>query len=87
MGEASLPPAAQDSAVSSTSCRTELRTSQQANHRSTKESIALELQAPYVEIDRVYEQELASLAQEARITQFLDVIVSRRVRLRLRQRP
>lgn len=85
MVEAS-PPVAQDGAVAFTSHRTDSLTNHQTSHRATKESIALEMHASYVEVDRVYEQELENLAQEAKITQFLDVIVYRRVRMRLRQR-
>jgi len=55
-------------------------------HRPTKESIARALQTPYAEVDRLYEQELARLAPEAKITQFLGVIVGKRVRMRLQQR-
>lgn len=56
------------------------------SHRPTKESIARELHAPYAEVEHLYAQELERLAPQARITQFLGVIVGKRVRLRLRQR-
>ena len=54
-------------------------------HRPAKEAIARALQAPYAEVERLYEQELELLAAEARIMQFLGVTVGKRVRMHLRQ--
>jgi hypothetical protein len=49
------------------------------------ETIARETAAPIELVSRIYREELAALAREARVTQFLHVIASRRARLRLRQ--
>ena len=49
------------------------------------ESISRETAAPIELVSRVYREELDALARQARITQFLHVIASRRVRLRLTQ--
>lgn len=49
------------------------------------EAIARDTTAPIEVAARVYREELAALASNARITQFLGVIASRRARLRLRR--
>lgn len=49
------------------------------------ESIAREMDKPVELVSRIYREELQSLASEARIAQFLQVIAGRRARLRLRQ--
>jgi hypothetical protein len=49
------------------------------------ESIAREMAKPVELVSRIYREELHSLASEARIGQFLQVIAGRRARLRLRQ--
>ena len=49
------------------------------------QSIARELDMPVELVSRIYREELQSLASDARIGQFLQVIAGRRVRLRLRQ--
>ena len=36
------------------------------------------------EVDRIYEEELSQLASDAKITQYLGVLVSKRVRMKLR---
>jgi Protein of unknown function (DUF3562) len=46
------------------------------NHQTSKEAIAKE---------KIYEQELTLLASEAKITQYLGVLTTRRVRARLRK--
>lgn len=53
--------------------------------RGTVETLALEMQAPVELIQRIYEEELLMLRQNARITQFLDVIATRKVRQRMRK--
>lgn len=55
------------------------------NHQTTKESIAEETHTSLDEVARIYEQELSELASDARITQYLGVLVSRRVRMKLRE--
>lgn len=48
-------------------------------------SISRETAAPIELVTRIYREEHHALAGNARITTFLDVIVSRRVRMRLRR--
>jgi uncharacterized protein DUF3562 len=53
------------------------------NHQTSKEAIAKETQTSIDEVDRIYEQELRVLASDARITQYLGVLTTRRVRAKL----
>ena len=55
------------------------------NHQTSKEAIAKETQTSIDEVDRIYEQELRVLASDARITQYLGVLTTRRVRAKLRK--
>jgi hypothetical protein len=55
------------------------------NHQSSKEAIAEETHTSIAEVDAIYEQELTQLASDARITQYLGVLTTRRVRARLRK--
>jgi hypothetical protein len=55
------------------------------NHQTTKEAIARETDTAIDEVDKIYEQELSLLAPDAKITQYLGVLVSKRVRARLRR--
>ena len=55
------------------------------NHQTTKEAIARDTDTAIDEVDRIYEQELSQLASAAKITQYLGVLVSKRVRMRLRR--
>jgi hypothetical protein len=48
------------------------------------EAIANETHCSVALVRRIYQEELASLAKQARITNFLPVIASRRTRQRLR---
>ena len=48
-------------------------------------SISRETAAPIELVTRIYREEHDALAGDARITMFLNVIVSRRVRMRLRR--
>jgi hypothetical protein len=50
------------------------------------QALALAAQASPATVRQVYQEELRAIAADARITQFLDVIVERRVRMRLRKR-
>jgi hypothetical protein len=55
------------------------------NHQTSKEAIAEETHTSIDEVDKIYEQELMLLASEAKITQYLGVLTTRRVRARLRK--
>ena len=55
------------------------------NHHSSKEAIAEETHTSMDEVEKIYEQELTQLASEAKITQYLGVLTTRRVRARLRK--
>jgi hypothetical protein len=55
------------------------------NHQSSKEAIAEETHTSIDEVEKIYEQELTQLASGAKITQFLGVLTSKRVRMRLRK--
>ncbi|HEY8538854.1 MAG TPA: DUF3562 domain-containing protein [Steroidobacteraceae bacterium] len=62
-----------------------IRASTQKNSRSAAEEIAREMRTSIEEVQRLYEEELEDLAQEARVTQYLGVLASRRVKERLRR--
>jgi hypothetical protein len=55
------------------------------NSRSAAEEIAREMRTSVEEVQRLYEEEFDDLAQEARVTQYLGVLASRRVKERLRR--
>lgn len=55
------------------------------NHQTSKEAIAAETQTSIDEVEKLYEQELTQLSSGAKITQFLGVLTSKRVRMRLRK--
>jgi hypothetical protein len=55
-------------------------------HRNAVIGLAAEAHAPVELVADAYRRELLELRRDARITQFLPVIASRRVRQRLRQR-
>lgn len=52
---------------------------------SVAEALADETQTPVEEVQRIYEEELSELANDAKITQYLGVLASRRVKMRLRK--
>jgi hypothetical protein len=56
-----------------------------ANDRATTEAIAKETQTDVELVEKIYTEELSSLANDAKITQYLGVLASRRVRLLLRK--
>src|ERR1700741_3150044 len=56
------------------------------NHQTSKEAIAKETHTSIDEVDQIYEQELRLLASDAKITQYLGVLTTRRVRAKLRKR-
>lgn len=55
------------------------------NHQTTKEAIAKETDTSLDEVDKIYEEELSHLASDAKITQYLGVLASKRVRMKLRK--
>jgi hypothetical protein len=55
------------------------------NHQTSKEAIAKETHTSIDEVDKIYEQELRVLASDAKITQDLGVLTTRRVRAKLRK--
>ncbi|HET9445141.1 MAG TPA: DUF3562 domain-containing protein [Steroidobacteraceae bacterium] len=55
------------------------------NHQTSKEAIAKETHTSMDEVEKIYEQELTQLASGAKITQYLGVLTTRRVRARLRK--
>ena len=55
------------------------------NSRAVTEAIARETQRPIEEVERIYQEALRELASDAKITQYLGVLASRRARMRLRQ--
>ena len=57
----------------------------QASDRETTEAIAKETETDVEIVQEIYEQELSSLANDAKITQYLRVLASRRVRMLLRR--
>lgn len=56
-----------------------------AKNHETSEAIAKDTDTSIDEVEKIYEQELAQLASEAKITQYLGVLASKRVRMRLRK--
>jgi len=54
-------------------------------HRRAIESVARDVKRPIEEIQPLYETELASLRREARVKDFLSVLVCRYVRLAVKQ--
>jgi hypothetical protein len=55
------------------------------NHQTTKEAIAKETETSLDEVDKIYEQELSHLASDAKITQFLGVLATKHVKMKLRK--
>ncbi|HEY7642760.1 MAG TPA: DUF3562 domain-containing protein [Steroidobacteraceae bacterium] len=55
------------------------------NHQTSKEAIAKETHTSIDEVSKLYEQELTQLSTGAKITQFLGVLTTKRVRMRLRK--
>jgi DNA-directed RNA polymerase specialized sigma subunit len=55
------------------------------NDRATTEAIARETHTSVEEVQKLYEEELSELAVDAKITQYLGVLASKRVKMRLRK--
>lgn len=53
--------------------------------RKAKEALAEETHSSLDDVERVYDEEFSSLAADAKITQYLGVLASRRVRMKLRK--
>jgi hypothetical protein len=53
--------------------------------RAATEALARETETSIEEVQRLYEEELEDLANDAKITQYLGVLASRRVKMRLRK--
>jgi len=58
---------------------------QNTNDPATTEAIAKELETDVEVVREIYRQELTALASDAKITQYLGLLVSKRVRMILRQ--
>lgn len=59
--------------------------SDQNETRAVAEAIAKDTDTSPEVVEEIYQQELSSLASEAKITQYLGVIATRRVRMLLRK--
>jgi hypothetical protein len=53
--------------------------------RAATEAIARETDTSLEEVEKLYEEELEDLANDAKITQYLGVLASRRVKMKLRK--
>jgi len=53
--------------------------------RAATEAIAKETDTSVDVVQKIYEQELTTLSNDAKITQYLGVLASRRVRMKLRK--
>lgn len=58
---------------------------EQQGARSDAEALADETQTPVEEVQKLYEEELSELANDAKVTQYLGVLARRRVKMRLRK--
>lgn len=63
-----------------------IKTDPSTLHRAAIESLAQESSLSVEVVREIYESELSNLESEARVTQFLPLITSRKVREVLRQR-
>jgi hypothetical protein len=57
----------------------------QKKDRAVTEEIAKETNTSVEEVQKIYAEELSELASDAKITQYLGVLASRRVKMRLRK--
>jgi hypothetical protein len=62
-----------------------IQTKSGKNDRAATEAIAKETETSVEVVQEIYEQELNSLSTDAKITQYLGVLASRRVRMILRK--
>jgi hypothetical protein len=61
------------------------QSSMQKKDRAATEAIAKETNTSVEEVQKIYAEELSELASDAKITQYLGVLASRRVKMRLRK--
>jgi hypothetical protein len=61
------------------------RVASRQNDKATTEAIARDTDTDIERVQEIYEQELSLLATDAKITQFLGVLATRRVKLILRK--
>lgn len=59
--------------------------SKQKSVRAVAEALARETDRSVEEVQRIYEEELSELENDAKITQYLGVLATRRVKQRLRK--
>ena len=59
--------------------------SRSTQEQKTKEALAEETHSSLDDVEKLYEEELSSLAADAKITTYLGVLASRRVRMKLRK--
>ena len=64
---------------------TTIRSAQVNNSHAATEAIARETETDVEVVKEIYDEELTTLATDAKITQYLGVLASRRVRMRLRK--
>ena len=62
-----------------------IRPPQAGNAHAATEAIAKETDTDVEVVKIIYDEELSTLASEAKITQYLGVLASRRVKMRLRK--
>ena len=62
-----------------------IRPPQATNVNAVTEAIARETDTDVEVVKEIYDEELTTLATDAKITQFLGVLTSRRVKIRLRR--
>jgi hypothetical protein len=61
------------------------RTLESAPPQQTTEALAEETHTSLAEVEKIYEEEFSTLAADAKITQYLGVLATRRVRMKLRK--
>jgi hypothetical protein len=62
-----------------------VRVASRQNDKQATEAIAKDTDTAVERVQEIYEQELSTLASDAKITQFLGVLATRRVKLLLRK--
>jgi DNA-directed RNA polymerase specialized sigma subunit len=62
-----------------------IRTASRQNDKTATEAIAKDTDTAIERVQEIYEQELSLLATDAKITQFLGVLATRRVKMMLRK--
>jgi hypothetical protein len=60
------------------------RTTPDPEQHHTTEALAAALRTSPEEVERLYQEEFTNLAADAKITQYLDVLATRRVKMKLR---